>query len=116
MEIQLPIQDPIARKKYHKQYRLDNPGCDTKSAEKCRQYAAEKRRKMWKIKSERGCARCPERDPRCLDFHHRDKSTKSFTIGKLTRGLGWVKLLEEIAKCECLCANCHRKEEMKDLY
>lgn len=43
----------------------------------------------------------------CMDFDHRDPSTKSFTIGRNK----WKQvdiLLEEITKCDIVCSNCHR--------
>lgn len=63
-------------------------------------------------KAERGCARCDERDVRCLDLHHIDPSTKSAKLKRLRRlyKLPWSELVAEIAKREVLCANCHRKE------
>jgi hypothetical protein len=71
----------------------------------------EKRRALlWGEKATRGCAQCGERDPDCLDFHHRDPSQKSKdsrVFRRKTRKLAAV--LAEIAKCDVLCANCHRK-------
>ena len=55
-----------------------------------------------------GCRMCGETDPSCLDFHHRNPSEKEGHIG-LFRRFGTKRLLAEIAKCEVLCANCHRK-------
>lgn len=55
-----------------------------------------------------GCQKCGEKDPSCLDFHHRDPSTKEGHIGEFRR-FGKARLLAEIAKCDVLCANCHRK-------
>jgi hypothetical protein len=44
-----------------------------------------------------------------LDFHHIDKKTKSFNISSgLMRQL--PALVDEVNKCELLCANCHRIE------
>jgi len=43
-----------------------------------------------------------------LDFHHIDKETKEFTIGTIKKG-SKEKILKEIDKCVCLCANCHRE-------
>lgn len=64
-----------------------------------------------KIKKESKCSRCPEDDWRCLDFHHIDPSLKGFSIGDAPRrGVSDEKLMDEIEKCEVLCANCHRKE------
>ncbi len=55
-----------------------------------------------------GCIKCEEKDAACLDFHHRDPSTKEGQIGEF-RKFGVKHLLAEIAKCDVLCANCHRK-------
>lgn len=58
-----------------------------------------------------GCSRCGETDPACLDFHHRDDTEKEMTISKMiTHGFSKAKLRAEMAKCDILCANCHRKE------
>lgn len=54
------------------------------------------------------CIICGESEPFCIDFHHKNPSEKEFTISKKTN-LGKDKLLAEIQKCICLCANCHRK-------
>jgi len=53
------------------------------------------------------CLDCGETDPIVLEFDHlRDKS---FSIGtELTRH-AWNAILDEIAKCEVVCANCHRR-------
>lgn len=58
------------------------------------------------IKTERGCGNCGIKDFRVLDFHHRDPRKKSFCVSHTTKGE--KKTLEEIQKCEVLCANCHR--------
>lgn len=55
------------------------------------------------------CIRCGERDFYCLEFHHRDPKTKLFTVGQHFNHMAWGRVLEEIAKCDVLCANCHRK-------
>lgn len=56
------------------------------------------------------CNRCTESDFRCLDFHHIDPSQKSFDVSyKASRGCGKELILSEIAKCEVVCSNCHRK-------
>jgi hypothetical protein len=57
-----------------------------------------------------GCIKCPEKDLRCLDLHHRDPAEKSFGFGEQMYGVSVARLEAEIAKCDVLCANCHRKE------
>ena len=54
------------------------------------------------------CLRCGENDPACLDFHHRDGKEKDRAVSKMLK-YGKKKLLAEIAKCDVLCSNCHRK-------
>jgi len=44
-----------------------------------------------------------------LEFHHRDSSKKDFGISYRGYTRSWAKVLEEIEKCELLCANCHRE-------
>ena len=54
-----------------------------------------------------GCIECGEDRLPCLDFHHRDPSEKDGAIAEMRR-FGKQRLLAEIAKCDVLCANCHR--------
>lgn len=62
-------------------------------------------------KAENGCSRCGQTDAACLEYHHVNPELKEKAIGELiTHGHGKQSLQEEIAKCEILCANCHRKE------
>jgi hypothetical protein len=56
------------------------------------------------------CVRCPESNPQTLAFIHRDESTKKSTVRRLL-GQSWEVVLEEIAKCELLCANCRKKKK-----
>jgi hypothetical protein len=49
-----------------------------------------------------GYSTCPD----ALHFHHRDPSTKDFGLGKFSGSL--ARLIEEAAKCDLVCANCHR--------
>jgi hypothetical protein len=53
------------------------------------------------------CVDCGESDPVVLEFDHlRDKA---FDIGRAMRDKNWDLILQEIEKCEVVCANCHRK-------
>ena len=53
------------------------------------------------------CADCGETDPVVLEFDHR--GDKAFTIGAALRDRRWDDILDEIAKCDVVCANCHRR-------
>jgi hypothetical protein len=53
------------------------------------------------------CVDCGERDPVVLEFDHlRDKA---FAIGPKLCTMKWESIAAEIAKCEVVCANCHRR-------
>lgn len=54
------------------------------------------------------CDDCGARlDPCCMDFDHRPGTTKRFNIGTYMRR-AWRVVKAEIAKCDVVCANCHR--------
>ena len=44
----------------------------------------------------------------CMDFDHRPDEAKLFTISHGKGQYGEEKILAEIAKCDVVCANCHR--------
>jgi hypothetical protein len=60
------------------------------------------------------CIRCPENDPVCLVFHHRNPDEKEINVTTAVNN-GWSRqrILKEIEKCDVLCANCHAKEHDK---
>lgn len=65
------------------------------------------------LKAARGCEGCGEKDPRVLDFHHvNGKKDKIATVCDLARD-SRQDVEAEIAKCQCLCANCHRRHHSK---
>jgi len=76
-----------------------------------------RREYLWAYKAERGCKVCGEKDPICLDFHHRERETKHENLKKNGEGyakgswfvLGIDTLLVELTKVDVLCSNCHRK-------
>jgi hypothetical protein len=55
------------------------------------------------------CADCGEADPVVLEFDHLDADAKSFNIGQSLPYRNWQSILDEIEKCEVVCANCHRR-------
>lgn len=57
----------------------------------------------------RGCMDCGLKFPYyVLDLDHREGTDKKFTPSHLHRTNSWVKMIEELEKCDVVCANCHR--------
>jgi hypothetical protein len=65
-------------------------------------------------KTEAGCKVCGERRAWCLDFHHRDPDTKSFQLQHREMLRRWDVIVEEMLKCDVLCANCHRDHHYQE--
>lgn len=91
------------RARYRKQWRQNNP--DLYHAQATRY---QDRQSEWLKTMKTPCIVCGESEPVAIDFHHINPNEKEFTIGQ-HRGKNREWLSQEIAKCVCLCANCHRK-------
>lgn len=60
------------------------------------------------------CIDCGETDSVTFEFDHIDPATKSFNVSQAVRlGYSWEKVLEEIKKCQIVCANCHKRRSAK---
>jgi hypothetical protein len=57
----------------------------------------------------RPCADCGQTYPSLLmDFDHRDASRKRYLVSQMPGRVKLSTLLDEIARCDVVCANCHR--------
>lgn len=107
----MPLKDKESRREYHRQYMRDY----YKRIKKTHMVRVAKNQaelvEWFKgLKATMCCCRCGESHPACLDFHHRDPATKEFDVSIATnRGFGRPRIKAEIAKCDVLCSNCHRK-------
>lgn len=62
------------------------------------------------------CITCGEGDIRVLEFDHRVSSEKRGDISRMiANGVSLKTLINEIYKCDVLCANCHRKKTNSQL-
>lgn len=109
----MPYKDPSRQKVAAREHYLKN---------KPKYYLKKKVREkkisafIQKYKNGKKCLRCPESFTACLEFHHRDPADKDMEVSMIARH-GWSekRILEEIKKCDLLCANCHRKEHFNGL-
>jgi hypothetical protein len=83
-------------------------------ANKARRYAHNKRRqdefRSWytSLKAGRPCADCAEVfHPAAMQWDHLPEHEKKAALGELVRHGSRQRIIEEIAKCELVCANCH---------
>lgn len=56
-----------------------------------------------------GCQKCGEKRLYLMEFHHINPQLKTNTIAHMIKSSGEQALQEELKKCVCLCANCHRE-------
>ena len=56
------------------------------------------------------CMDCGQRFPfYVMQFDHRDSTQKRYTISQMVSRAGTKTILAEVAKCDIVCANCHRE-------
>lgn len=106
----MPYKDPQKQKEVQAAYYQKNK-------EKCRKLHRDYRHKIANMINEAKNTPCADCDvlypPYVMDFDHKDPLEKSFNISRATRTHSIPKLLEEIAKCEVVCSNCHRIRTFK---
>lgn len=75
--------------------------------------ADENQLRAWRYLAQHPCVVCGEGDPVVLQFDHlRDKRKDvAYMCGA---GFAWSTILDEIAKCQVLCANCHTRKTARE--
>lgn len=101
---------PSNTKEYAKKYQ-SNPKNKRRYNElqnKRRSETVNKNKKLVNVYKDQPCLDCGLRFPlECMDFDH-VSGTKIAGISQMIHHKATSVLLEEIAKCELVCANCHR--------
>jgi hypothetical protein len=106
----MPYKDPEVRKAKHAEYskaHYEKNKAQIIENKKVRRKGIKE--KFAAYKAGLKCTVCGENHPATLDFHHveRHKSNKK-VFYLVSNGHHWPRIMEEVAKCEVLCANCHR--------
>ncbi len=71
---------------------------------------ARSREKLRDLFRSADCADCRVRDFAVLELDHRDPRSKRDDVSSMVRQhLTWSTICREIAKCDVVCANCHRR-------
>lgn len=91
----------------HRAYR-NRPGAREEENRRDRQVRADRRRKIQLLKMDRPCYDCGGVfDPEVMEWDHLPGTIKSFDLCRApVHSLNDV--VDEIAKCQLVCANCHR--------
>lgn len=74
-----------------------------------------KRKWLYDYLSQHPCVECGESNPVVLEFNHRDREQKLFAIANGICRYAMDVVRAEVAKCDVMCANCHRRLTAKQL-
>ena len=69
---------------------------------------ASNQQNMIEYLADKECVDCGENDPVTLQFDHQRDKTIAVSVA-VRDGWSWARILDEIAKCELVCANCHAR-------
>lgn len=84
-------------------------GQKQKTIERSNVQKAIRRRETWAMKENSGCVDCGEMYPHyVLEFDHKPGFEKLGGAAHIYALKGKILGLEEIAKCDVVCANCHK--------
>ena len=110
----MPLKDKLARQAHTAKYKREvwYPKNKARVIAKAAKRNKESGRWIFELKAGLKCMKCGESHPACLDFHHRDPLGKDISVAGL-RGYSMTRILGEMAKCDVLCSNCHRKEHAR---
>lgn len=103
----MPYKSLKKQKEVQKRYYKEN-----KAVYINRNQERRKKRKEWfeEITKNDKCLFCNEKEKCCLDYHHVNPQEKDDEVKKMLNEFrSKKKVLKELEKCICVCANCHRK-------
>lgn len=84
-------------------------GQQAKSAQRQKDKRSKIRRYLQSIKEKAACADCGINYPYfVMDFDHLPEHGKEFNIAEFSKHHTMGDVVKEIAKCDIVCANCHR--------
>lgn len=116
----MAFKDDEERRAYYREYNKGWYQLHRESIlEKRKRHKEELRKWLWRYKSKLCCMECGENHPACLQFHHRNREEKSFTIGSILGRRLYMsinKLEKEISKCDILCGNCHALRHWRETH
>lgn len=112
----MPYVDPVERMTYQRRYQRERyQRLRGEHKSRCLQRKSEIKRWFAQYKAGLNCERCGEPDPACLEFHHKNPAEKEGLVSYMVaQAYSLTRIRAEIAKCEVLCSNCHRKHHARE--
>lgn len=102
----------LNRREYLRSYMRDWNKRNPEARKKNNAASRERKREILRKAKDMPCADCGvEYAPHIMDFDH-VRGEKQFNIGTNVNR-GYKVVADEIAKCDVVCANCHREREHK---
>ena len=96
------------RNKYGALWYQENSAVHKKRAEASRKRSTKRNNQaLWELLKDASCSDCGLVDPLVMEFDHRDE--KDMNIADMRRSYSLDKIIDEIEKCDIVCANCHRR-------
>jgi hypothetical protein len=86
----------------------------SKARRRNKAYRQELHKKVFKYFSSHACVDCGESDPMVLEFDHVEGEKRADVSRMISDYCSWALIMEEIAKCEVRCANCHRRKTARE--
>lgn len=102
----MPFKNKKTSREYHRKWSKKNA---TRRHELNNAWRNKQIERFQEFKATLKCELCPETEPCCLQFHHRDPKKKDIEVSVAASRWSWERLMKEINKCAVLCANCHTK-------
>lgn len=103
------LKDREAWNAYMREYRRTHPEYDKRRNEQRNILRGKKREWVNEYLLAHPCTDCGEGDPDVLDFDHVRGVKKANVSNLISSGNSLRALIEEVAKCDVRCANCHRR-------
>lgn len=97
-----------------KLFHADNPEhCRKRISKRAKRLRVVNHVRLFRYLLEHPCVDCGETDPVVLDFDHITSDKVANVSALLVKH--WEVIVDEIAKCEVVCANCHRRRTARRL-
>ena len=111
----MPYKNPEDKRRYQQKYFREYYANPEKKAQVKKRVRSRKRNlREWylRYKESQFCSICGmsgKGNPWAIEFHHKDpEDKKDIVSGMVASGYSRKRIEAEIAKCDVICANCHR--------